>query len=45
MKREASKKHPACKNYCPYGKHQPCIGWCTCKIIEEMKEKRKQHDV
>lgn len=20
---------------CPYGKHHPCIGWCTKKILRE----------
>lgn len=44
MKRKASKKFSACDG-CPYGKHQPCIGWCTRKILKELKEKRKRHDV
>lgn len=36
------KKPAACKG-CSYGMHQPCIGWCTRKIIKELKEeKRKQ---
>ena len=35
------KKPSACKG-CPYGAHQPCIGWCTRKIIKELKEKMKQ---
>jgi len=21
---------------CPYGRNQPCIGWCTKKILREM---------
>ena len=21
---------------CPYGAHQPCIGWCTKKIMREV---------
>lgn len=25
---------PDCAD-CPYGKHQPCIGWCTKKILGE----------
>ena len=35
------KKPSACKG-CPYGAHQPCIGWCTRKIIKELQEKRTQ---
>lgn len=26
-----------CKS-CPYGRHSPCIGFCTAKILQEMKE-------
>lgn len=25
--------------FCPYGKHFPCIGYCTVKLLMEMKEK------
>lgn len=29
-----------CKS-CPYGKHSPCIGYCTVKLLQEMKEKEQ----
>lgn len=25
---------------CPYGRYYPCIGYCTAKILQEMKEKK-----
>ena len=28
-------KHKCCKG-CPYGAHQPCIGWCTRKVLGEI---------
>jgi len=43
MNKKTGKKPSACRG-CPYGKHQPCIGWCTRKILEEMrllKEKKR----
>lgn len=32
-----------CKN-CPYGKHQPCIGYCIASIYKEMKFGKKVVD-
>ena len=29
-----------CKS-CPYGKHFPCIGYCTEKLLQEMKEQER----
>lgn len=25
---------------CPYGKHQPCIGYCIKQLLKEVKEER-----
>lgn len=38
-KEEASGSIESCKS-CPYGKHFPCIGYCTLKILREMKGRR-----
>lgn len=29
------KPEPKCGG-CPYGRNQPCIGWCTLKIMQEL---------
>lgn len=26
---------------CPYGRHSPCIGYCTKKILQEMRQKKE----
>lgn len=30
------KKIPTECDGCPYGRHHPCIGWCTKKILREL---------
>jgi len=41
MKRGTGEKPVACRS-CPYGRHQPCIGWCTRKILEEMRQLKEE---
>lgn len=31
---EKTVKKSECNN-CPYGKHSPCIGWCTKKVLSK----------
>lgn len=26
---------------CPYGRHSPCIGYCTKKILQEMRQRKQ----
>lgn len=35
-KLKEQKKTPTECDGCPYGRHHPCIGWCTKKILREL---------
>lgn len=38
-KQSVQKEYGNC-HFCPYGKHQPCIGYCISKLYREVKRKR-----
>ena len=38
-KQSVQKEYGNCR-FCPYGKHQPCIGYCISKLYREVKRKR-----
>lgn len=44
-KRQAPQKEYGNCRFCPYGKHQPCIGYCISKLYQEMKERRERKQV
>lgn len=37
-------KHKSCRG-CPYGAHQPCIGWCTRKDAKIIKGKELEREI
>ena len=41
MLREPAKKVTKCTD-CPYGRTQPCVGWCTKKILQDSKKKGRR---
>ena len=38
-KQSVQKEYGNCR-FCPYGKYQPCIGYCISKLYREVKRKR-----